>query len=373
MKFRNHLRYVIQGILFLPIWNISLGAFAQTYDLAIWGETPSAKAAVEAASDYDLQIAWILPAASSVEEKEFSNVEMLYTHQTLEVEKTQNRIKALRVSMGDSLRVVEANVFIDASLQGDLLPKAEVPFHTQHPFIAEDFQSFDLEGISATWWQYADSIWHVSAPNHRLKGYISFSISHAIARAKSAKRPPIQRNTILGGYTPAMLHVVTQGDSLQFEALPFTIPYFAIVAPKVENLLVCHAISATPLMFALLQSLEVQQGLGKAAGVAASLSLKTATSPKKLPVELIQRDILRQGGTLLYFSDLTTESPYFEVAQYFGLRGYFEDVAFQPEKRVSQQDANQWQFLAGTEVTYRLEKTTRGAFLQQLFKKLNTR
>ena len=46
---------------------------------------------------------------------------------------------------------------------------------------------------------------------------------------------------------------------------------------------------------------------------------------KELDIEDIQAELLKEKTTLMYFKDITVDSPDFEMVQYMGLRGYITD------------------------------------------------
>ena len=65
--------------------------------------------------------------------------------------------------------------------------------------------------------------------------------------------------------------------------------------------------------------------LGQAAGIAAALAIEKNKSVKELDIEDIQAELLKEKTTLMYFKDITVDSPDFEMVQYMGLRGYITD------------------------------------------------
>ena len=65
--------------------------------------------------------------------------------------------------------------------------------------------------------------------------------------------------------------------------------------------------------------------LGQAAGIAAALTIEQNKSVKELDIEDIQAELLKEKTTLMYFKDITVDSPDFEMVQYMGLRGYITD------------------------------------------------
>jgi len=96
----------------------------------------------------------------------------------------------------------------------------------------------------------------------------------------------------------------------------------------IDNMLVCGAVSATHLGFGTLRLEPVWMSLGQAAGTAAHLALASLShlvSVRAVPIDQLQRLLLKHGQVIAFFHDLPpagTEE--FEAVQFFALRGFFD-------------------------------------------------
>ncbi|MCZ2074928.1 MAG: FAD-dependent oxidoreductase [Bryobacteraceae bacterium] len=119
---------------------------------------------------------------------------------------------------------------------------------------------------------------------------------------------------------------------------PFQVPYGAIVPLHVEGLLVPVAVSATHVAFSAVRMDPTWMVMGQAAGVAAALSIRENVTPRQLPVERLQRELIRQKVRLLFYWDVSLDHPAFEAIQWLsvrkGLRGY-PDRLFRPDQYLS--------------------------------------
>ena len=114
---------------------------------------------------------------------------------------------------------------------------------------------------------------------------------------------------------------------------PFQVPYGAIVPKRVDGLLVPAALSATHVAFSAIRMDPTWTVIGQAAGVAAALSVRRNAEVRELPVELIQRELLKQKCRLMFYWDLPLEHPGFAAIQFLSVRGVvkgYPDRLFRP-------------------------------------------
>ena len=109
--------------------------------------------------------------------------------------------------------------------------------------------------------------------------------------------------------------------------------------------------------------------LGQAAGVAASLSIGDGVAVRKVDVEKLQRELVKEKAVLIYYEDVPLGHPLFPAAQYFGLRGLLPDWNVRLDDVVSAEDAAKWVAAAGGHLPsqYREGMTTRGEMLRALY------
>jgi hypothetical protein len=88
--------------------------------------------------------------------------------------------------------------------------------------------------------------------------------------------------------------------------------------------------------------------LGQAAGLAAAQAIKKSIEPRNINVRELQEKLHSLGAITFYTSDVPPGSKYFNIIQYFGNCGLFQDL-YDPEKvpnkgltRISDKNENQW-------------------------------
>ena len=123
---------------------------------------------------------------------------------------------------------------------------------------------------------------------------------------------------------------------------PYQIPYRIIIPLKVERLLVAVAASATHVAFSTVRMEPTWMALGQAAGTAAYISLRLKCRLRDVPVDLLQRLLLRSGQILTYFDDLNPEDQSHAALQYLGVHGCFSDYQAKADKPLSRQTTMSW-------------------------------
>lgn len=298
---------------------------------------------------------------------ENTNVEVLQAKELLGVTVEEKNIKEIQIgSLEYSKKTIEANYFINASTQEHFLLKLGVPL-LDKGVTEENFTTFYDGELNNAFWESDEA---AMSDHPVMKGYYRFSALNAIAD-KGRARANIQKNSIASNYFQGFLILnTTKDENIKLAILPYTVPFFTLVPQKIDNLLSTEILSVTSLGAQLLSTNTVKIQLGKVAGIAASICNNLETPFKKLPVELLQRELLREKEMLVYFTDISSESPYFDLSQFFALKGYFKETSLNPEGLLDEKTANFWQFLSNKEVKFDEGKTTRGEFLLKLYKKI---
>ncbi len=128
------------------------------------------------------------------------------------------------------------------------------------------------------------------------------------------------------GVAAATLHPSVADGDFNFIPAPFQIPLGVIIPQGFGNLLVPVAVSASHVGFSGLRLEPTWTALGQAAGIAAHVALQTNASVPKVPVHSVQKLLHEHEAKTTYISDVEVASPYFEAAQWLGLRGFMHDV-----------------------------------------------
>ncbi len=119
---------------------------------------------------------------------------------------------------------------------------------------------------------------------------------------------------------------------------PFQVPFGAIVPEKIDGLLVPAALSASHVAFSAIRMDPTWTVLGQAAGVAAALSARLNMNVRSVPVEQIQRELLRQKCKLMFYWDLPAEHPAFAAVEWLSLRSAvtgYPDRLFRPDQSLT--------------------------------------
>lgn len=140
----------------------------------------------------------------------------------------------------------------------------------------------------------------------RIEGEYLFTAHDALPGPDG--RPPIHRDSITASHYALDSHAHRKREPgrvhldgfLSHPTKPYTVPYGVIVPKKVDNLLTPVPVSGTHIGFSTLRMEPCWMALGQAAGVAAALSIDTATPPRRLDVTRLQIELLQQGAVLIY-------------------------------------------------------------------------
>lgn len=212
----------------------------------------------------------------------------------------------------------------------------EVPEHIQ--------KEARLYGLPIDEWQETDHFTPLLyiREGRRMIGQYIFTEKDAL-NAPNSIRSPLHKTSIAVGDYALDCHAVRKPDqyypdipegAFDLPSVPYQIPFGVIVPQKVDNLLVPVAVSASHVGFSTLRMEPVWAALGQASGLAAVQAIKTNRKVQQIDVSRLQKRLHELGAITTYFSDISPDSPFFRVAQYFGNQGYFhaikkvEDVTF---------------------------------------------
>jgi FAD-dependent oxidoreductase family protein/S-layer family protein len=120
--------------------------------------------------------------------------------------------------------------------------------------------------------------------------------------------------------------------------MPFQVPCRSIVPQQVEGLLVATAISATHVAFSAIRMDPTWMVMGQAAGIAAALGAQQHLPVRQVPVDMIQRELLKQKCQVMFYWDLPRDHRAFPAIQWLSVRkvvkGY-PDRLFRPDQNLS--------------------------------------
>ena len=191
----------------------------------------------------------------------------------------------------------------------------------------------------------------------RIEGEYFFTAHDAIPIA-DGKRPPIHSTSITSGHYALDSHAVRKREPdkvnlegfISYGTVPYTVPYGVIVPKYIDNLLTPVPVSASHIGFSTLRMEPCWMALGQAAGVAASIGIDQHVKMKNVNINIIQKKLIAQRATLIYFKDLTVDHPDFAMVQYMGVRGYFPEWVANLDALVDKATAKLWTRLSGKKV-----------------------
>ena len=211
----------------------------------------------------------------------------------------------------------------------------------------------------------------------RFEGMYFFTANDATAVAAGA-RPPVHSSSITSSHYALDSHAVRKREPnkihldgfLSYPTDVYTVPYGVIVPKKVDNLLLPVPVSGSHIGFSTIRMEPCWMALGQAAGVAASLSIEKQLKVRNVKVSELQKILLDQNATLMYFRDVSPSDKNFKMTQHMGLLGYLPEWKARLSDPVDQQTAEAWQKLSGKKLNYEAGETTRGELLLTVFQGL---
>lgn len=167
----------------------------------------------------------------------------------------------------------------------------------------------------------------------RIEGEYTFS-AHDVMVIPGKHRTRIHADSIGGGsyemdshstrkYEPGIPYLEGLLGVWQYSYV-YQVPFRVMIPKRVENLLVPGAVSATHMGFSTLRMEPCWMAMGQAAGTAASLSIAAGIPVRKANIEKLQRQLLADDAVIMYFDDITWDTPNRQAVQFFGARGVLD-------------------------------------------------
>ncbi|HEY0742302.1 MAG TPA: FAD-dependent oxidoreductase, partial [Chryseosolibacter sp.] len=213
----------------------------------------------------------------------------------------------------------------------------------------------------------------------RFEGQYFFTAKDAVAVA-AGMRPPVHSSSITASHYALDSHAVRKRESgkvhldgfLSYPTDVYTVPYGVIVPKRVDNLLLPVPVSGSHIGFSTLRMEPCWMALGQAAGIAAALSIDSKTKVRNISTADLQRELLEQNATLIYYRDVATSDADFNIVQRMGLLGYLPGWEAELDKPVDQKTIAAWQKLSGIKFQAEAGKATRRQVVSDLYKQLNS-
>lgn len=192
----------------------------------------------------------------------------------------------------------------------------------------------------------------------RLEGTYFFTANDVLPVSEGS-RPPVNTASVTASHYALDSHAVRKREKdrvhldgfFSHPTAVYTVPYGVMVPKKVDNLLFPVPVSGSHVGFSTMRMEPCWMALGEAAGVAASLAIDEATDVRSIPVSELQKKLLDNGATLIYFKDLTPADPDFRQVEMLALKGYFPDWKADLDKPLDKETASLWSRLSGKKIT----------------------
>jgi len=129
----------------------------------------------------------------------------------------------------------------------------------------------------------------------------------------------------------------------------FQVPYGSILPKKVEGLLVPVALSATHVAYSSIRMDPTWMAMGQSAGIAAAMAAKGGITPRELPLEQLQKQVVGQNLKIAFYWDVAGDHPAFEAIQLLSVKGIADGNAerlFRPDEPLTRADAARFIFRA---------------------------
>ncbi|ODS76875.1 MAG: hypothetical protein ABS46_18820 [Cytophagaceae bacterium SCN 52-12] len=143
-------------------------------------------------------------------------------------------------------------------------------------------------------------------------------------------REPSADNKVLEGYI-GMLPIPA-----------YQLPYRVLVPESIDGVIVPVAASTTHVAYSTLRMEPLWMGIGQAAGLAASLSVRNNTPIREVKMADLQRQLVESGQILTYFDDLDPDDKAHKAAQFWGTKGFFGSYKAELRRAVTGAELNRW-------------------------------
>lgn len=163
----------------------------------------------------------------------------------------------------------------------------------------------------------------------RFEGLYFFTAKDA-TEAAPGQRPPLHASSVTASHYALDSHAVRKREPnrihldgfLSYPSQVYTVPYGVMVPKTIDNLILPVPVSGSHIGFSTLRMEPCWMALGQAAGVAASLAIDHNRKIRNIAIPELQKILIAQKATLIYFQDVQPDHADFAMIQYMGLRGY---------------------------------------------------
>jgi hypothetical protein len=188
----------------------------------------------------------------------------------------------------------------------------------------------------------------------RFEGLYFFTAKDATEVAPG-QRPPLHASSVTASHYALDSHAVRKREPnrihldgfLSYPSQVYTVPYGVMVPKTIDNLILPVPVSGSHIGFSTLRMEPCWMALGQAAGVAASLAIDHHQKVRNIAIPELQKILLEQKATLIYFQDVRPDHPDFAMIQSMALRGYLPGWQAKLNEPVDETTLAAWEKLSG--------------------------
>ncbi|WP_294552472.1 FAD-dependent oxidoreductase [uncultured Bacteroides sp.] len=197
----------------------------------------------------------------------------------------------------------------------------------------------------------------------RFEGIYFFTANDALP-VSLGQRPPIHKQSIAASHYALDSHAVLKREEgrahlegfFGYESVPYTIPFGVMASGKVDNLLFPVPVSGSHIGFSTLRMEPCWMALGEAAGIAAAQMIEQKKPAQELDIVTVQQKLIANKATLMYFKDISIDSPDFAMVQYMGVSGYISGWDASLEDMVDKELVKNWAAMSGLKIPIHMIK-----------------
>ena len=191
----------------------------------------------------------------------------------------------------------------------------------------------------------------------RLEGMYLFTANDALP-VSLKQRPPIHKQSITASHYALDSHAVLKRENgrahlegfFGYESKPYTVPIGVLIPKEVDNLLFPVPVSGTHIGFSTLRMEPCWMALGEAAGITASQIIEQKVPAQNIDVETIQKKLIAHKVTLMYYNDISIDSPDFNMVQYMGIAGYIPEWDASLDETADEETIKTWVKMSGVNI-----------------------
>jgi len=211
----------------------------------------------------------------------------------------------------------------------------------------------------------------------RFEGEYFFTAKDAIP-VFAGGRPPIHSTSITASHYALDSHAVRKREEgkihldgfLSYPSAVYTVPYGVMLSKQIDNLLLPVPVSGSHIGFSTLRMEPCWMAMGQAAGIAASIAIDDASHVRYVDSKKLQRALIRQKATLIYFRDIGLSDPDFALSQVMGLQGYLPGWEAKLDQPIDEQTAANWKLLSGMNLSIKAGTSTRRSVLSEIYRQM---